>query len=97
MAVAVIIMQFEFDGASRVPAIMQLPGDINLPAALFETADRHFHRFGLIEKEQNPRTEYYSADQNQPSGAATTPPSIQIGPLAARHLSKTAAASARAR
>ena len=57
MAVAIIVMQFEFDCASCVPAIMHLTGDINLLAALFEMANRHFHRFGLVEKKQNPSTE----------------------------------------
>jgi hypothetical protein len=97
MAFAVIVMQFEFNGPSSVRAIMYLAGYINLPAALFQMANGHFHRFALIEKEENPGTEYYSANQNQPAGAATAPAAIRIGSLAACHLSKTWAASARAR
>src|ERR1700733_48621 len=97
MAFAVIVMQFEFNGASSARAIMYLAGDINLPTALFQMANGHFHRFALIEEEENSRTEYYSANQNQPSGAATALASIRIGSMAAWHLSKTWAASARAR
>jgi len=62
MAVTVIVMQFEFDAASCVPAIMHPAGDINLPAALFEVANRYFDRFALIEKEENPGAENRGAN-----------------------------------